>query len=772
MCPPPASHDQRSATCGCEGRRHLTQLNAVPRRRLPTTLAGLLLVALTLAAYLPALHAGFIWDDDAYVTANRTLRSLAGLRRIWLEPGAVPQYYPLTFTSLWLDYHLWGLQPFGYHLVNVLLHALAALLVWRVLRRLHVPGAWLAAAVFALHPMQVESVAWVTERKNVLSAVCALGALLVYLRGSDPPSDLTPWPPSLRGKGEDAQTPRGCWHAPLRFGEGLGERSPGGVTASALPTELSWRSYLAVCLLFLGALLSKSVTCTLPAVALLLTWWQRGTLERRTLWRLAPLFVLGGAMAAMTVWVERHHVGAVGEEWSLSFIERCLVAGRVLWFYPRTLLWPQGLTFMYPRWTIDTQQWWQYLFPLAVVALLASLYAARRWIGSGPLVATLCYAVLLLPALGFFNVYPMRYSFVADHFAYLPSIALIALAVGGAAALVQRTGRARRLLGAATGGAVVLVLGVLTARQCAIYHDLRTLWTDTLAKNPASWMAHNNLGLLLAAEGDREAAAAQYVEALQLKPDMSEAYNNLGVVLADLGRTDEAFQQFQQAIRRAPDYAEAHNNLGNLLQRQGRLDAAIAEYAAALRARPDYADAHANLAVILAAQGKTQAATLHFEQALRVNPESADAHNNFGNLLRAQGNLAAAVAHYAEALRLQPANAEAHNNLGVALALQGKPDEALAQLAQALRIKPDYAEAHSNTGNVLQAQGRLDAAIAQYTEALRLQPANADFHNNLGVVLLAQHRIPEAIAHFEETLRWKPDCTEARDNLRRARAMQ
>ena len=266
-------------------------------RRARALAAGALLVALTLAAYAPALDAGFVWDDDEYVTANATLRTVAGLRRIWLEPGAVPQYYPVTFTSFWLEYRLWGLAPLGYHLVNVVLHGLNAVLLWLVLVRLRVPGAWFAAAVFALHPMQVESVAWITERKNVLSGLFAFAAVLVWLAG---------------------------------------ERA-------------GWRRDVGVAALFAAAILSKSVTCTLPAVLLLLDWWRHGTLARRTVVRMLPLAVGGAAMAGMTIWMEQHHVGATGAAWSLSPAERVLVAGRALWFYPRTLVWPRALPFIYPR---------------------------------------------------------------------------------------------------------------------------------------------------------------------------------------------------------------------------------------------------------------------------------------------------------------------------------------------------------------------------------------------------------------------------------------
>ncbi len=342
--------------------------------------AALVLIVATLAAYVPAMQGGFIWDDDDYVTDNAALRSLAGLAAIWLQPGAVPQYYPLTFTSLWLDYQLWGVAPAGYHVVNVLLHGTNAVLVWLVLRRLALPGAWLAAMVFALHPVHVESVAWITERKNVLSGAFYLGALLAYLRFA-------------------------------------------GLGAPAAEAE-RWRSYALAVALFVCALLSKTVTCTLPAVILLLLWWKRGRVTRAEASATVPLFVVGACLALVTIWMERTHVGAQGAAWLLSPIDRALIAGRAVWFYAATLAWPHPLTFVYPRWEIDAGAWWQYLFPLAAAAVTALLFFARARIGRGPLVAVLCFGVTLAPALGFVDVYPMRYSFVADHYQYLASVAV------------------------------------------------------------------------------------------------------------------------------------------------------------------------------------------------------------------------------------------------------------------------------------------------------------------------------------------------------------
>ena len=669
----------------------------------------MLLVALTLAAYAPALQAGFIWDDDSYVTANPTLQTLDGLRRIWLEPGAVPQYYPLTFTSFWIEHHLWGLQPLGYHLTNVLLHTLNALLLWLVLVRLRVPGAWVAAALFALHPMQVESVAWVCERKNVLSGMFALSAILV------------------------------------------------------------WPRFLPAAVLFGCALLSKSVTCSLPAVLLLIVWWQQGAIDRRTAWRVVPLFVVGLGMASVTIWMEEHHVGAAGEEWALSLVERALVAGRALWFYPRKFLWPGALTFMYPRWSVDARVWWQYLFPAAAVAVIVVLHVARRKIGRGPLVATLYYAGSLTPALGFFNVFPMRYSFVADHFAYLPMIGLAALASAGGSDVVQRLSLEGRRLGYGACAVVLLVLSLLTARQCGIYRDLHSLWTDTLAKNPDCWMAHNNLGAMLVKEGAVDDGIAHLTQALLLKPNNPEAENDLAVAFDMQGQHDDAITHYMQALRLNPDYPNAHYNLADTLRTLGKTDDAIVHYLRALRLKPRYPEAHNSLGLALAGQRKFEEAIAHYTEALRLNPEYPEAYYNLGNAFRAQGKVEDAITPYAAALRLRPGYAEVHNNLGAALAAQGRTADARAHLEQALRLKPNYAEAHFNLGAMLIGERRLGEATAHFMAGLETRPEYAEAHKTLGSLLVEQGRGAEAIAQFEAALQLKPDDAEARQQLDRLR---
>lgn len=649
----------------------------------PSPLATLALGAAVLVAYLPALGNGFVWDDDHYVTANAALRTLSGLRQIWLEPGATPQYYPLTFTTLWMEFQLWGLSPAGYHLVNVALHAAGAVATWLVLSRLEVPGAWFAAALFGLHPIAVESVAWVAERKNVLSTVCYLLSALVYLRWAGVPG-------------------------------------PSRETGSR-------RAYAAALLLFVAALLSKTVTASLPAAIALAVWWQRGRLERADLLPLVPFLVLGVAAGLGTAWVERHYVGARGPEFALSVPDRLLIGGRAVWFYLATLAWPLNLTFIYPRWTLEPRDPLQWLPTLAAVAAPVVLWANRRRLGRGPLAATLYFGGTLVPALGFFDVYPFRYSFVADHFAYLAAIGPFALAGAGVAWLAGR----RPALGRAAGATLLLVLATLTWKRTFAFRDAETLWRDTLVRNPAAWMAHNNLGVLLYERGDADAALTRYRIAEALAPRTPEIHINLGNALATLGRTEDALAAYHRAIELKPHSAGAHNNLGATLFHLGRTDEAIVEYREAIALRPAYADAHANL----------------------------------GAALLARGDVADAVTALAQAIALRPGHPETHNNLGAALLHGGQPDAARVEFETSLHLRPNYPEAQSNLGNALLALGRQDAAVAAYRHALALRPGYAEAHYNLGHALAALGRREEARVELEEALHLAPNLLPAQREL-------
>jgi tetratricopeptide (TPR) repeat protein len=657
----------------------------------------LIIVAAVVVAYIPAVQGEYIWDDDFYVTENIHLRTLPGLGRIWFDIGATPQYYPAVHTTFWIEYHLWELEPFGYHLVNVLLHAMGSVLLWLVLRRLSVPGAWLAATLFALHPVQVESVAWITERKNVLSGVFYFAALLAYCRFA---------------KIETDQAPDGC----------------------------RWRYYGLAVVLFACALLSKTVTCTLPAVILLLLWWKRRRVSWREVLPLAPMLAVGLAMGLLTAWMEKHTVGARGAEWGWSFVERCLLAGRVVWVYLGKLVWPAELMFFYPRWRLDASAWWQYLFPVAAVAVPLILWLLRARLGKAPLVAALFFGGTLFPALGFIDVYPMRYSFVADHFQYLACagpLALFAALIATVIRLKRPAPRTARVADTVVSAVVLLAMGTLTWRQGLIYKDVETLWRDTVQKNPDAWMAYNNLGNVLKERGQVDEALAHYRKALDIYPDCLRAHGNLAATLYELGEVDQAIVHLKEAMRLQPGYATPHRRLGEVLKGLGRVEEAVEQY----------------------------------RKALAIDPNLVRAHVELADLLRAAGQPSQAVEHYRRALVLDPHRADVHNDLGIALAMQGRLEEATTCFREAVRLRPDFTDALGSLGMVLVQQGRTQEALAPWQRSLQLEPDDTRMRCLLADLLLQLGRVDEAAAEYRKALEIDPDSPEARRGLQRATSL-
>jgi tetratricopeptide (TPR) repeat protein len=668
------------------------------------TVAALLFLA-AFAAYGPALHGGFVWDDDFHVTRPE-LRSLAGLARIWFTPGATAQYYPVLHSAFWLEHRLWGDLPFGYHVANVLLHGTAAGLLILLLRRLAIPGAVLAGFLFALHPVAVESVAWVSEQKNTLSTVLYLLSALAYLRFD--------------------RERRARWYV-LALGG------------------------------FLAAMLSKSVTASLPAALLVVFWWQRGRLSwRRDVLPLAPWLILALAGGLFTAWVEHAYIGAQGAQFAFTPLQRVLVAGRAIWFYLGKLLWPANLIFIYPRWRVDPAVPWQDLLPLAAIGMFVALAALRRR-SRAPLAAWLCFTGTLFPALGFVNVYPFLFSFVADHFQYLASLAILALAAAGWA-------RWRSRAAPAAAAAVLGLLGVLTWRQCRAYRDAATLYRTTLERNPACWMADTNLGTLLVEQGRPQDALIYFQRALALKPDSPEAHVDRGDALRVLHRDAEARQDYEEALRLRPAYPDGHYNLGVVLAASGQLPAAIAEYREAIRLAPAHVRAHNNLANALRQGGRVAEAVAEGERARALAPDSAEVRNTLGVAYGAAGRVPAAIAEIQEAVRLRPAYPEAQNNLANMLAAAGDRAGAAAHYEEALRLAPDFAAAHFNLAQLLAAAGDMPAAIRHLEAALRSQPNYPEAENSLGNALRATGRDEAALVHYARALELRPAYPQAHYN--------
>jgi len=568
----------------------------------------LILAAVTILAYQPAWHGGLLWDDDNCTTPPE-LRSLDGLRRIWFQPRATAQYYPLLYTSYWVQQRLLGDSPSGYHLVNLLLHIGCVVLVLKILRFLRVPGAELAAVIFALHPVNVETVAWIAERKNTLSGIFALAATFSY----------------------------------LKFDE-----------------NRSRPSYALAIGLFLLGLLSKTAIVTLPLAWLMIFWWKRGAISwRRDVVPSIPFFFLSAAAGLVTRWFENTGIGYKTTILDLSLLDRCLIAGRAFWSQLGKLLWPSNLMFVYPRWEINAGVWWQYLFPLAVLGLLGVLWNFRRW-SRAPFAGVLIYLFLLLPSLGFLNIYFFIYSFVADHWQYLACLGIITPCASG---IVLLAGHFKRWQGWIEPGVILLVAGtlfLLTSQQSRMYTDIETLYRATIARNPTCWMAQVNLGNILYQSNRVPEAMDLFNLAMGIKPAV--AHYSLGNALLQKGRTSGAIEQYKEALRIDPNYAETQNNLGNALLLIGQTSKAIDQY----------------------------------QQALRINPGNAKTHNNLGNALVQTGRAAEAIDHYKQALRIHPTSADAHNNLASALAQMGRISEAIEQLKAALRIKPHDIDAQNN----------------------------------------------------------------------------
>lgn len=596
----------------------------------------------TLIAYYPALKGDFLWDDAGHVT-HPTLQSWSGLWRIWFEVGATQQYYPLLHTAFWFEHQLWGDATVGYHLINVLWHVTSACLLIAILRRLAIPGSLLAGLVFALHPVCVESVAWISEQKNTLSTALALAAALAW----------------------------------LRFEE---ERRPA--------------RYVIASLWFVAALLTKTVTATLPAALLVIAWWRRGRLSWRNDARpLLPWLIAGVAAGLGTAWFESTQIGASGDAFALGPIERGLLAGRVVWFYLGKLLWPAGLAFFYPRWTVDAAAIGQWLFLLATLLLLAAVFAMRRRTRA-PLAAAFLFGGLLFPVLGFVNVYPFVFSYVADHFQYFASLPMIAF-LAAAATRGFTIARCPRWCGPAAAAAMLLVLGALTRRQSEMYRDVIALYETTLARNPTSWVARLNLGTALAEAGQPAQALPHLQRALELKPGFPEILNSLGDVLNRLGRAGEALPLLEEAVRLQPRFAAAHNTLGAALMNLGRAPAGIAAFERAGQLNPQLALPRVNLGWAFANHGRLPEALAQFEQARRLQPDSAELEAKWGIALAMHGNATAGLPHLVRAVDLQPNNPDTRHALGRALLALGREDDAATQLSEALRLDPNHAGAQA-----------------------------------------------------------------------------
>ncbi|MFZ5449864.1 MAG: tetratricopeptide repeat protein [Thermodesulfobacteriota bacterium] len=671
-------------------------------------LACLLLVLATCAAYEGVRNHQFLnFDDDLYVTNNPQVKTGLTLKSLIyaFTTTDTGNWIPLTWLSHMAACQVFGLYSGGHHLINLFFHVANTLLLFLFcLRTTKAPGpSFLVAALFALHPLHVESVAWVAERKDVLSTFFWLLSMWAYI-----------WYVESPGRGR----------------------------------------YLAVLVCFILGLMSKSMLVTLPFVLLLLDFWplgrwspygttaarpklsQSGSLAvhavplRRLILEKAPLLVLSALICLITLHAQKES-GSVQNITDLPLASRLANAAVAYLTYITKMVWPSGLAPLYPHPEQDLPLW--QVLVAGVVLVSISLFIIRQG-RRRPylLMGWLWYLGTLVPVIGLVQVGGQA---LADRYTYVPLIGLFIIAAWGLRDLTTG-GRGARVLVPLTAGMLLSVLALCTWFQVRLWRDGLTLYEYTLRVTQGNYLIQNNLGVVLNSQGKRDQAISHYYEALRIKPNYHKAHFNLGNALGAKGQKDQAIFHYKEALRLQPDYAaEAHYNLANTLAANGQTDQAMEHYRQVLRLQPHNADAHNNLGLALSSQGKTEEARFHYAEAIRMQPDHAKAHYNLANILVAQGKVEEAIFHYQEALRLLPAFGEAHNNLGNALLSQGKVDQALVHFSEFARLRPDDAKAYFNMGRSLAIQGKMNQAMMQYKEAIRLKPDYPQALNNLAWIL-------------------------------------
>jgi tetratricopeptide (TPR) repeat protein len=570
-------------------------------------------VAVVLAAYLPSVRGGFVWDDYGFFIDNPLIENPHGLHDIWLTTE--PQdYFALTSTMLWTEWQAWGMNPVGYHVVNILLHAGAALLLWRVLRQLRLPGAWLGGMLFAVHPVATLSAAWITEGKNTLSLALYLLALWAFLDYDE------------------------------RGGKGR---------------------YVLSLLFFLLALLAKGSVVVLPFALLLCAWWRRGGISRRDIARSVPFFALALAMGLVTIWFQWHNAIRGGEVRPEGLGSIIATTGWIVWFYLFKDLLPAGLTAIYPRWRVESSSLTAWLPLLLLIGGLAWLWMRRRTWGRGPLFAAAYFLIGLLPVLGFLKMSFMPLSLVSDHFQYVAMIGITALAGAIAARAAAARGWTGRLGVAAATGCVVL-LACLTWDRAKLCGDELRFWRDDLGKNPTSWFVWNNLACAYQRAGRYDEAIRCGRQAVQLYPDeglnwyvLGNGYFGRGLVEQDATAArqqyDRAIACYEKAIERHPvEPARIYDNWAEVYVKTGRDDLAVTCFGKAIAARPKSGTAYFNRGNAYAHLGQRDQAIEDYSQAIELKPRFPEAYLNRGRMLADAGRLDEAINDYSRAIELKP----------------------------------------------------------------------------------------------------------------------
>ena len=665
--------------------------------------SGVVLAAVTILLYIPAIGSGFVWDDDKFLTENPHIHAADGLQRFWLSTEP-PDYFPLTSSMLWFEWRLFGMDsPWGYHLINVLLHACSSILLWRVLRHLAIPGAWLAALVFAIHPVNVESVAWITERKNTLPMVFALLSTLLYLRSDK------------EGTAKDGK---------LNFALALG--------------------------CFLLALLAKTSVVMLPVAFVVLAWWRTGSVTKRDILRTTPFFALSMILSLVTIWYQYNR--AIGDFVVRDdpFLSRLAISGWSTWFYLYKALLPFDLRFVYPRWEADISNPLAYLPLLLFILAIAGLWImrSRRW-SRATLTALLIYVAMLFPILGFFDIFFMLYSLVADHWQYVGMPAIITLTAAGGTHLFNtptpphsHTPILRSIcqprIGIALSVLLCATLATLTWRQQAMYKDEETLYRSIIAKDPNCWIAQNNLGAWYYARDRKDEALEQWRTTIRIKPDHPEAHNNIGRVLSERGDDSadpaerlrlhrEALTWCREALKHRPHWGAVHWNVARLLTKTGG-DLRLAEqhFLEGLKKKPADDNALYDLAVALGQQGRYTEALVYFDRCLQVNPQRAEAHHGLAAVLIQLARTEEALPHLRRSVEIKTDLVEGHTDLGNLYFNRGQYEQAAKHYERALEKRPGFLNALNNLAITYGELGRITEALDQAKKALAVAEANGD----------------------------------------------
>ena len=635
------------------------------------------LFALAVVPYLPAINGEYLWDDDSWLVNNTAVHAWNGLGRIWDPRMQTLHYYPMTFTVLWAEHKLWGLNSIGYHSVNLFTHGMGAVLLYLCLRRLKLRAAWLGAALWAVHPVQAESVAWVAEIKNTLSGMFFFLAAWAYLR-----FELV----EERERGEGRDVPRWGFY---------------GIALGA----------------FVLALLSKTVTVVLPAVMLIVLWGKRGKVSMRSVLYTLPLFAVGLAIAMFTAHQERTVIQMGGaDDFAFSGLQRVIISGKDVWFYVRTLIFPYPLMAVYPRWNYSAGDLLNYVPTAGCVGFGAVLFAMRGRITRWPVAGLAMFVVMALPALGFVNFFTMKYTFVADHYQYLACAALLVPAAEAAARWLSR----KALV--AAGAAAIVVLVSLTLFYSSLWSSNMKMWTWNVEKNPNAYIAENNLGSNYMSMGNPREGAAHILRALQLAPDDDTVLLSAGRVALMEGRPDTAIAIFERALALRPGLGFAYVLLGDTYYKMHQVDKALEIYRRGTAMSHDEPLLYMRYAHALRDVGRAEEAKNAYETAIGLMPENPIIREEYANLLLDVNRPAEAIQQYEVILQTQGSSYEIWNEMAFAQVMNNMPEQAARSFETALKLSPRNEVIRYNYASLLLRMGRYDAAVAMDQAIVEANP--------------------------------------------------